>query len=157
MPAFLQLFGSGNSKGQYALTSTLQSVMVSTPFIGKFMGTLISGETSRLWGRKPSMYILALLSVIGVPLQTTAWSAAQFTVGRIINFGGMGFTINVVPAYMSECIPADLRGAVGMTLQLWINIGSLIASLVNFGFQKLDGNKAWQIPTGKTNPPNDNV
>ena len=150
--AFLELFGSVNSKGQYALTSTLQSVMVSTPFIGKFIGTLIAGETSRRWGRKPSMYILAVLSVIGVLLQTTARSAAQFTMGRIINFGSMGFTINIVPAYMSECIPTDLRGAFGTTLQLWINFGTLIASLVNFGCEKLEGNKAWQIPTGNKPP-----
>jgi len=150
--AFLELFGSENSKGQYALTSTLQSIMVSTPFIGKFIGTLISGETSRRWGRKPSMYILAVLSVIGVLLQTTARSAAQFTMGRIINFGSMGFTISIVPAYMSECIPTDLRGAFGTTLQLWINFGTLIASLVNFGCEKLEGNKAWQIPTGNKPP-----
>jgi MFS transporter, SP family, sugar:H+ symporter len=66
----------------YALPSYLESVMVSTPFIGKFLGTLASGEMSRRWGRRPSMYILAVISVVGVLLQTTARSAAQFTVGR---------------------------------------------------------------------------
>jgi MFS transporter, SP family, sugar:H+ symporter len=123
--------------------------MVSTPFIGKFIGALTAGYTSKRWGRKPSLYILAVLSVLGVLLQTTARTAAQFTVGRIVNFGSMGFTINVVPTYMSECIPADLRGAFSTTLQLWINFGTLIATLVNYGCQNLEGNKAWEIPTGK--------
>ena len=79
-------------------------------------------------------------------LQTTATTAAQFTIGRFISFGMTGMTIVVVPIYTSETAPRVLRGMMTSTLQLMIVLGQLVASLVTFGTQHMTTDKGWQIP-----------
>lgn len=78
----------------------------------------------------------------------TATTAAQFTVGRVLNFAMTGFTIVVVPIFQSECAPPALRGMISATLQLQIGFGQLVASLVNYGTKGMDGDASWLIPTG---------
>ena len=59
-----------------------------------------------------------------------------------------GFCIVVTPIYQAECAPAELRGLISATLQFQIGFGQLIASLVNFGTQKIVGDSSWRIPIG---------
>lgn len=84
----------------------------------------------------------------GVLLQTTATTAAQFTIGRFISFGMTGMTIVVVPIYLSETAPKALRGMMTSTLQLMIIFGQVVASLVNFGTQNIPSDAGWRIPVG---------
>ncbi|CAL5866682.1 uncharacterized protein PFLUO_LOCUS892 [Penicillium psychrofluorescens] len=91
---------------------------------------------------------MACISLVGVTLQTSATTAAQFTLGRIINFGMTGFCIVVTPIYQAECSPPALRGLISSTVQFQITLGQLIASLVNLGTENITSNSSWQIPIG---------
>jgi len=84
----------------------------------------------------------------GVTLQTSATTSVQFTLGRIINFATTGLTIIVVPIYLAETSPRELRGMMNATIQLMIVFGSLIASLVNLRTKTIPSNAGWQIPVG---------
>lgn len=84
----------------------------------------------------------------GVLLQTTATTAAQFTIGRFISFAMTGMTIVVVPIYQAETAPRALRGLVTSSLQLMINLGALVASLVTWHTSSMKTNAAWHIPVG---------
>ncbi|KAG0632890.1 hypothetical protein HOY80DRAFT_1110133 [Tuber brumale] len=84
---------------------------------------------------------------LGVTLQVTATTAAQFTVGRVINFAMTGFTIVVVPIFQSECAPPALRGMISATLQLQIGFGQLVASLVNYATKGMGSDVSWLVPT----------
>ncbi|KAL5359155.1 general substrate transporter [Aspergillus floccosus] len=89
---------------------------------------------------------MACISLIGVTLQTSATTAAQFTLGRIINFAMTGFCIVVTPIYQSECSPAALRGMISSTIQFQILLGQVISSLVNLGTSHMVTDAAWRIP-----------
>ncbi len=91
-------------------------------------------------------WVEALIHRSGVLLQTTATTAAQFTIGRFISFGMTGMTIVVVPIYTSETAPKVLRGMMTSTLQLMIVLGQLVAGLVTFGTQNITSDRGWQIP-----------
>lgn len=122
--------------------------MTATPFFGKLIGAIACGSVAERWGRKRAILVLSIISLVGVTLQTSATTAAQFTVGRIINFAMTGFTIVVVPIYQAECSPKDLRGLINSTIQMIIIFGQTVASLVNFGTQHIPSNASWQIPVG---------
>lgn len=92
-------------------------------------------------------YIL-LTRVSGAILQTSATSAAQFTIGRIICYMMTGMAIVVVPIYQAETSPRVLRGMFGSTIQVMIVLGQLIATLIAFGTQNIPDRKGWQIPIG---------
>lgn len=61
---------------------------------------------------RPMVLFLAMLRTnnSGITLQTSATTAAQFTVGRVITFATTGLTIIVVPIYLAETSPRELRG-----------------------------------------------
>lgn len=147
--AFAKRFGEWDEDAQlYALPAYLSSIMTATPFAGKLLGAIACGPIAERWGRKRAILILAILSLIGCTLQTAAHSAAQFTVGRVINFATTGFCIVVVPIYQAECSPKELRGLINSTLQMIIIFGQTVASLVNLGTKDIPNDASWLIPVG---------
>ncbi|KIW52225.1 hypothetical protein PV05_07884 [Exophiala xenobiotica] len=149
MQSFGKRFGECNdTTGTCALPAWLSSLMTSLPFLGKAMGAIACGPIAERFGRKTAVLVLAILSFIGVLLQTTATTAAQFTIGRFISFAMTGMTIVVVPIYQGEVAPRSLRGMMGSTLQLMITAGQLVAALVTYGTKGISSNAAWQIPVG---------
>lgn len=50
-----------------------------------------------------------------------------------------GISSNVVPMYLGELAPKNLRGALGVVPQLFITVGILVAQL--FGFRSLLANE----------------
>lgn len=147
--AFAKKFGQLDPKtGLYFLPSYLSSVMTATPFFGKLIGALVSGPICERWGRRSALAVLACISVVGVTLQTSATTAAQFTVGRIINFAMTGVCIIVVPLYQAECTPPQLRGLTTSIIQIMIIVGQLIASLINLGTKSIPSDASWRIPVG---------
>ncbi|KAJ6780539.1 hypothetical protein PWT90_03176 [Aphanocladium album] len=147
--AFAKKFGQLDPRtGLYFLPSYLSSVMTATPFFGKLIGALVCGPICERWGRRAALAVLACISVVGVTLQTSATTTAQFTIGRIINFAMTGFCIIVVPVYQAECTPPQLRGLTTSVIQMMIIVGQLIASLINLGTKSIPGDASWRIPVG---------
>lgn len=79
----------------------------------------------------------------------SATTAAQFTTGRVIAFLMTGFTVGVVPVYLAECAPPELRGLMGSQLQFQITFSIMIASFVNLAASSVDAPYQWQITLGK--------
>ncbi|OTA81397.1 hypothetical protein M434DRAFT_37544 [Hypoxylon sp. CO27-5] len=149
MQPFAMKFGEWNEqKHVWVLPSYLSSIMTATPFFGKLIGAIACGRVAERWGRKKAIMILSIISLVGVTLQTSATTAAQFTVGRIVNFAMTGFCIVVVPIYQAECAPKDLRGLINSTIQMIIVFGQTVSSLVNFGTQHIQSDVAWRLPVG---------
>jgi MFS transporter, SP family, sugar:H+ symporter len=149
MTSFTNEFGTYSEALKHnTLPPYLSSIMNSTPFLGKLIGTLACAPLMERYGRKSAILVIAVISIIGSLLQTTSYSAAQYTVGRILCYMATGFTISVVPAYQSETAPAELRGAIGATLQLWIGVGQVIGAVVTNATATMPGREAWLIPTG---------
>ena len=119
--------------------------MTSTPYLGKLLGTRTCSPLTERLGRKKMMAIIIVLSYIGVVLEISASTAAQFTVGRIVCFYMAGFTVQVVPIYLAECAPPDLRGLIGSQVQFQINMAIMIAAIVNFGASHVKGPTQWRI------------
>lgn len=79
----------------------------------------------------------------------TAKEPAQFTVGRIISCYMAGFTVTLLPTYLAETAPAQLRGWVGTQIQFMLVFGVTVAGLVNLGTSRINTNASWHISTGK--------
>ncbi|KIX07346.1 uncharacterized protein Z518_01999 [Rhinocladiella mackenziei CBS 650.93] len=146
LDSFEKRFGRYNEKKErYQLPSYLQSLMTSTPYLGKLLGTWTCGPLSERLGRKKMMAIIVLISYVGVVLEITASTGAQFTVGRIVCFYMAGFTVQVAPVYLAECAPPDLRGFIGSQVQFQINFSIMIAAIVNFGVSHVHSSIQWRI------------
>lgn len=73
---------------------------------------------------------------------------AQFIFGRVISYYMAGFTVTLLPTYLAETAPAELRGWVSSQIQFMLVFGVTVAGLVNLGTSRIDTNASWQISTG---------
>jgi MFS family permease len=78
--------------------------------LGAFIGALIAGPLSDKIGRKPTIIISDILFTFGAANMAFSWSILSLMVGRIIVGLGIGIASMVVPIYISEICPKELRG-----------------------------------------------
>ncbi|TXG63556.1 hypothetical protein EZV62_010550 [Acer yangbiense] len=95
--------------------------------IGAMIGAITSGHIADFMGRKGAMRMSAGFSIIG-------WSAIYFTegalllnAGRFLTGCGIGVFSYVVPIYIAEIAPKDLRGGLATLNQLMIVIGASVS------------------------------
>ncbi|KAI8679864.1 MFS domain-containing protein [Fusarium keratoplasticum] len=148
MHSFTSMFGECDDKNVCALPGWLSSVMTATPFLGKAAGCIACGWIAEKWGRRAAILGICLVSFVGVALQTSATTAAQFTIGRIITFGMTGMAIVVIPIYSAEVSPKVLRGMFASTIQVMIIFGQVISTLVTYGTKSMQSASGWRIPIG---------
>ncbi|KAJ5818353.1 hypothetical protein N7474_003944 [Penicillium riverlandense] len=155
-PGFLKQFGEYDPSTQsYALDSVHISLMSSLPFIGKFLGCFIAGPAIERFGHRVVFFGLSIVSVIGIIVEMTAAGTsegsgrfAQFVVGRIIVYISVGLVEVDVTTYQAEIVPASFRGLVVVSLQLFLNAGTVIATGVNKGLSTSTDSVGWRTVTG---------
>ncbi|KAJ8107355.1 hypothetical protein ONZ43_g6758 [Nemania bipapillata] len=151
-PGFINQFGTYDpSTRKYAFTSLHTSLLSSLAFIGKFIGCLAAGPAIEWFGHRVVFFCLSVVSVIGVIIEiTSAGTAAgsgryaQFIVGRIIVYISVGLVEVDVTTYQAEIVPAPFRGLVVVSLQLFLNAGSLVATGVNRAFSTYTSHVGWR-------------
>ena len=116
----------------FDLSSLWLGFTVSSALVGTVVGALFAGEPADRFGRRPMLFVLALLflvSALGSALATNWWAFVAF---RFIGGVGVGGASVVSPMYVSELAPAQYRGRMTATFQFNIVVGILVAQLSNY-------------------------
>ncbi|XP_060114857.1 solute carrier family 2, facilitated glucose transporter member 5-like [Heteronotia binoei] len=137
------------------LVTALWSLTVSFFPLGGFFGSLMVGPMVNTCGRKGTLLINNVFSIVPAILMGISRVAKTFEViivCRIIIGICAGLSSNVVPMYLGEMSPKNLRGAAGIVPQLFITIGILVAQI--FGMRMILGSpEGWPILLGLTGVP----
>jgi SP family galactose:H+ symporter-like MFS transporter len=118
-----------------------QGTVVSVLLLGAIAGALLVGGISDRYGRKRTLGAVALIFAAGIALAAVANSYAVLLIGRIIMGLGVGGVSALVPSYLSEISPAQIRGRILTLNQLLITVGLLVAYLVDWAFA---GSEDWR-------------
>lgn len=110
-----------------ALNTQLKGLVVSTVLVGATVGSSYSGRIADSVGRRAALVGTAAPLVLGSILCGTAANVWFMLVGRLLAGWGIGAASNLVPMYIAEVSPKQLRGTLGSLNQLMICIGILIA------------------------------
>lgn len=96
------------------------------------------------------MAICSLVFCIGVVLETVdTQSLAAFYVGRVICGLGVGGSATIIPIYMSEMAPKEIRGQLGSCYQLTYTVGILVSYWIDYGVKSMEPSaRQWQLPIG---------
>jgi sugar porter (SP) family MFS transporter len=105
---------------------------VSFALIGAAIGAFFGGQFADRFGQKMCMFwaaVLFLLSAIGLGAH---FGIYDFIFWRVLGGIGIGAANIIIPRYIAETAPSNLRGRLGTFQQLAIVAGILTAALSNY-------------------------
>lgn len=106
------------------------SVFGSILTFGAMIGAITSGPIADFIGRKGAMRMSAVLCIAGWFCIYFAEGALALDIGRLATGYGMGVFSYVVPVFIAEIAPKDLRGALTTINQFMICAGVSVAFIV---------------------------
>ncbi|KAL4894950.1 general substrate transporter [Aspergillus ambiguus] len=128
----------------------VSSIAVGIQQAGALVGCLLVWPAANRLGRRMAMMICSLVFCIGVVLEIIdTHSLPVFYVGRVICGFGVGGAATVIPIYMSEMSPKEIRGRLGSCYQFSFTIGILVSYWIDYGVEFMPSSASqWQIPIG---------
>ncbi|XP_078431058.1 plastidic GLC translocator [Wolffia australiana] len=123
-----------------AENTVLQGWIVSSLLAGATVGSFTGGSLADKFGRTKTFQLDAIPLLVGSILCATAQDVRTMIVGRVLAGIGIGISSAIVPLYISEISPTEIRGTLGTINQLFICIGILGALVAGL---PLAGNPLW--------------
>uniref|UniRef100_A0A8C6TD37 Solute carrier family 2, facilitated glucose transporter member 5 n=1 Tax=Neogobius melanostomus TaxID=47308 RepID=A0A8C6TD37_9GOBI len=123
---------NGTSLNEEALT-LMYSLTVSVFAIGGLLGSLIVGMLVTRFGRKGTIVKTTVLVFIAGTLMgfsRTCGSPEMIIIGRFITGVHSGISLSVVPMYLGEIAPKNLRGFLGLVPSIFIGTGVFTAQIL---------------------------
>ncbi|KAJ7719436.1 hexose transporter [Mycena maculata] len=128
------------TKGKLGLLSAIQN-------IGALAGYPFAPYLSDGIGRKPTVFIGALIMVLATVVQTASQSVGMFIGARFLIGFGLTFAANAAPMLVTELSYPQYRATLTSTYNsLWYS-GSIIAAWTTFGTFKINSTWSWRVPS----------
>ncbi|KAM3448142.1 hypothetical protein MY3296_008063 [Beauveria thailandica] len=136
--------GSGFYKGLMTAMITLLSLVMIT--LGAFIGAMNQGWLADAYSRKYSIMVAVAIFTVGSVLQTAAVDYPMLVAARLIGGIGIGMPSMVVPLYISEISPPEIRGTLLVLEELSIVVGIVVSFWITYGTQHIHSHWSWQLP-----------
>ena len=115
----------------FGLSPFMQGAVVASLLLGAMLGAAFAGPMSDRLGRRRLIMIAAVTFTVGALGAAVAPDAGTLVAARFVIGLAVGSAALVVPLYLSEIAPTEIRGAIGSLNQMMIVVGILAAFVVN--------------------------
>ncbi|KAJ8769731.1 hypothetical protein K2173_005937 [Erythroxylum novogranatense] len=120
---------------ELGLSVSAYSLFGSIMTIGGMIGAIVSGKIADLIGRRRTMWLSQILCAPGWLAIAFAKDALWLDIGRFLIGVGVGLTTYVVPVYIAEITPKNIRGRftsgnhlmISLSFALVFSIGNIIS------------------------------
>lgn len=130
------------------LSSKQASWVSSLMPLGAMAGSIIMTPLNEMFGRKASLIISCIWYTIGAGLCAGSHSYHMMYAGRFILGVGVGIEGGCVGIYISESVPANVRGSIVSLYQLNIALGEVLGYAVAAIFYSVKG--GWRFMVGSS-------
>lgn len=127
------------------LSPFMSGLVVSSLLVGAMIGAAFAGPIADATGRRRLVLVAAIVFAIGAIGAALATSAGMLVLFRFVLGLAVGAASLIVPLYLAEVAPTEIRGAVASLNQLMIVTGILVAYIAN---SALAGAEAWRWMIG---------
>lgn len=138
-----------NSSLSHRPLNTLdKSLITSSTSFFALLASPVSGLLADSLGRKSIILLADILFILGALTQAFSSTVWQMIVGRSIVGAAVGSASFVVPMYVGELAPSNMRGRMVVVLSLFITGGQVVAYVVGWGFSSMIGGWRWMVGLG---------
>ncbi|KAL8150015.1 hypothetical protein AgCh_006865 [Apium graveolens] len=139
-------------KKELKLGSTAEGLVVAMSLIGATLITTCSGSISDRIGRRPMLILSSTFYFVSGLIML--WSPNIYTLllARLLDGFGVGLAVTLVPLYISETAPSEIRGLLNTLPQFLGSAGMFFAYCMVFGMSLLDS-PSWRLMLGVLSAP----
>ena len=116
---------------ELGLTPFTEGVVTSSLVFAAAFGAMLGGPLSDRWGRRKTIILLAVMFFVGTLLCVFTPGFGVLVAGRIMLGLAVGGASTVVPVFLAEMAPYEIRGSLAGRNELMIVVGQLAAFVVN--------------------------
>ena len=129
----------------YSLGSGALGFTVASALLGTIVGALAAGKPADRYGRRASLFVVALLYFVSAIGTALAFDWYSFLIFRFLGGLAVGGASVISPLYIAEISPAHYRGRLVAITQFNIVFGILLAFFSNYVIASLGiGESAWR-------------
>lgn len=136
----------GHIQHEFNLSPLWLGIVVSSLMGGAIIGSILSGLLGDKFGRRTLILISSVIFFVGAIGSAVATNEIILTLARVFLGTAVGTASSLVPAYMSEIAPANVRGKLSGMNQLMIVTGMLLSYIVAFIFEPIPN--SWRLMLG---------
>ncbi|KAI7977563.1 hypothetical protein EIK77_000513 [Talaromyces pinophilus] len=158
----------GTDLNNRPLSNAEKELITALCAAGAFLGAIYAGMTADRYGRKPAIWFASVLFTLGAVVQSSSYTIAQMSVGRILIGLGVGSASTVspyrtlssrhwlyytnlyqiVPMYIAEISPAHFRGRMISIDMIFLGTGSVLAYAFDAAFYHVPHGWRYMIGLG---------
>ncbi|KAI0134562.1 MFS sugar transporter [Xylariales sp. AK1849] len=143
------VIGSTDFKARFNASPAENGAVVSLFTGGAFFGAMFAGPSGDYLGRRMTIFLGALIFIVGGSVQTAAETLSYLYAGRFFAGLGVGFLTMIIPLYQAEIAHPSIRGRVTALQQFMLGIGALMAGWITWGTNRdYSDDKQWRIALG---------
>lgn len=122
----------------------LIGVINSAPSLFGLLSAWAADPVNNFFGRRGTIFVTGLFVVFPVLAQGFTQDWVGLMICRLFMGLGMGIKISTIPIYSAEVSPANIRGGIVTSFQLWVAFGILLGFSTNLIFMDV-GRLAWRF------------
>ncbi|KAL5984593.1 trans-aconitate methyltransferase 2 [Asimina triloba] len=126
---------------------TMEGLIVAMSLIGATVITTCSGAISDWVGRRPMLIISSILYFVGGLVMLWSPNVYVLLLARLLDGFGIGLAVTLIPIYISETAPADIRGSLNTLPQFTGSGGMFLAYCMVFGMSLMT-TPNWRLMLG---------
>ncbi|KAI5402215.1 monosaccharide-sensing protein 2 [Lathyrus oleraceus] len=136
-------------KKEFQLESepTVEGLIVAMSLIGATVVTTCSGALSDLLGRRPMLIISSLFYFLSSLVMFWSPNVYILLFARLLDGLGIGLAVTLVPLYISEIAPPEIRGLLNTLPQFTGSAGMFFSYCMVFGMS-LTNSPSWRLMLG---------
>ncbi len=116
---------------ELGLTPFTEGVVTSSLLFGAAVGAFLGGRISDAIGRRKTILMLSVAFLVGTAIVVFTPSFEILVAGRIILGLAVGGASTVVPVYLAELAPYEIRGSLAGRNEVMIAVGAFAAFAIN--------------------------
>ncbi|XP_068305537.1 monosaccharide-sensing protein 2-like isoform X2 [Pyrus communis] len=131
----------------FSLGSSLEGLVVAMSLIGATFITTCSGAISDWIGRRPMLIASSVFYFVSGLVMVWSPNVYVLCIARLLDGFGIGLAVTLVPLYISETAPPDIRGSLNTLPQFLGSGGMFLSYCMVFGMSLMDS-PSWRLMLG---------